>query len=136
MLYPIKHVEDIQQLNELVSLESQVKAVRLQDKLGEQNFHEDMEKAFEPVTKSIKDVSEEVRKTMTEKSLNNIKAKEKLNENFSKMMSDRGMIAPFLASSLANLFKPENKSQFRLIKDLNSTKMDDFLKNGGIPVVL
>ena len=46
------------------------------------------------------------------------------------------MIAPYLASSLVNLFKPENKSQFRLKKDLNSTKMNDFLINGGIPVTL
>ena len=43
------------------------------------------------------------------------------------------MIAPYLASSLVNLFKPENKCQFRLKKDLNSTKMNDFLINEGIP---
>ena len=46
------------------------------------------------------------------------------------------MIAPYLASSLVNLFKPENRSQFRFKKDLNSTKMNDFLINGGIPVTL
>ena len=40
----IKHREDIQNLNELISLESQVKAVRLQDRLGKQKFHEDMKK--------------------------------------------------------------------------------------------
>ena len=49
-------------------------------------------------------------------------------------MNDKGMIAPYLASSLLNLFTPENKSQFRLKKDLNSTRMNDFLINGGIPV--
>ena len=38
MFYPIKGREALQNLNELVSLESQVKAVRLQNKLGEQNF--------------------------------------------------------------------------------------------------
>ena len=46
------------------------------------------------------------------------------------------MIAPYLASSLINLFKPENKSQFILRKDPNSIKMNYFLMNGGIPVVL
>ena len=51
-------------------------------------------------------------------------------------MNDKGLIAPYLASSLVNLFKSENKSQFRLTKDLNSTKMIDFLINGGIPVTL
>ena len=51
-------------------------------------------------------------------------------------MNDKGMIAPYLASSLVNLFKPENKSQFRLRKDPNSTKMNDFLIHGNIPVTL
>ena len=51
-------------------------------------------------------------------------------------MNDSGLIAPYLASSLVNVFKPENKSQFRLKKDLNSTEMNDFLINEGIPVTL
>ena len=44
MLYLIKNVEDLQKLNETVPLENQVKAVRLQDKLGEQNFSSDCRK--------------------------------------------------------------------------------------------
>ena len=51
-------------------------------------------------------------------------------------MNDNGMIAPYLSSSLFNLFKPENKSQFRLTKDHNSIRMNDFKINGGIPVNL
>ena len=62
MLYAYKNVDDLENLNAVVSLESQVKAVRLQDKLGKQDLHENMKKLFEPVTKSIKDVSEEVTK--------------------------------------------------------------------------
>ena len=46
------------------------------------------------------------------------------------------MIAPYSASSLVNLFKLENKSQFRLLKDLNSTEMYDFLIHGNKPVTL
>ena len=46
------------------------------------------------------------------------------------------MIAPYLASILVNLFKPENKSQFILIKDPYSTKMNDFLINEFLPVTL
>ena len=46
------------------------------------------------------------------------------------------MIAPYLASSLVNLFKPENKSQLGLIKDINSAKMNDLLMNTSIPVTL
>ena len=44
MLFPIKDREDLENLNEFVSLRNQVKAVRLQEKLGKQNFHENMKK--------------------------------------------------------------------------------------------
>ena len=51
-------------------------------------------------------------------------------------MNDKNMLAPYLDSFLVILYKPENKTQFRLIKDPNSTKMNDFLINRGIPVTL
>ena len=46
MLYSIKNRENLQNLNELVSSENEVKVVRFQEKLGKQNFHEDMKKVF------------------------------------------------------------------------------------------
>ena len=46
------------------------------------------------------------------------------------------MIAPYLASSLVNLFKLENPSHFKLTKDPNLKRMNDFLVNGGIPPTL
>ena len=136
MLYPIKDGENLQNLNELVSLESQVKAVRLQDKLGKQNFHEAMRKVFEPAFNTIKYFSENLTKTISEAYFNNNKAIENLNEKVSELMNNKGKIAPYLASSLVILYRPENESQFRLIKDLNSTKMNVFLINDGIPVTL
>ena len=136
MLYPIKNIEDLQKLDEAVSLQNQVKVVRLQDKLGKQKFHEDLKKVFEPVTKSLENTSRDITKTITETSINNNKAIEKLNERVLELMNDKGMITPYIASSLVNLFKPENKSQFRQIKDQNSIRMKDFLINGGIPVSL
>ena len=136
MLYAIKDGEDLENLEELASLENQVKVVKLQDKLGKQNFHEDMKKVFEPVTKSLENTSQDITKTLTENSIKNNKAIENLNEKILELMNDKGMITSYLASSLVNLFKPENKSQFRLKKDLNSTKMNDFLINKGIPVTL
>ena len=51
MLYSNKNKESSENLNELVLLQDQVKAVRLQDKSVKQNFYEDIEKVFEPVTK-------------------------------------------------------------------------------------
>ena len=41
MMFPIRNVEDLQKLNEAVSLQNQAREVRLQDKLGEQKYHED-----------------------------------------------------------------------------------------------
>ena len=46
------------------------------------------------------------------------------------------MIAPYLASSLVNLFETENKSQFKLLKDPNSIRMNDLLIHGNIPATL
>ena len=136
MLYPINNREDLQKLDEAVSLQNQLRAVRLQDRLGEQNYHEDTKKLFKPLTDVIKNTSENKTKTLTENSINNNKAIENLNEKILEVMNDRGMIAPYLASSLVNLFKPENKSQFRLRKDPNSTKMNDVLIHSGIPVTV
>ena len=135
-MHTIKIIENLKNLNELVSLQDQVKAVGLQDKLGEQNYHQESEKLFEPVSKTLEKTSQDKTKTITENSNNNNRAIENLNERILEMMNDKGVIAPYLASSLVNLFKPENKSQFRITKDLNSTKMNDFLINGGKPVTL
>ena len=136
MMFPIKDREKLEKLNELVLLQNQVNEVRLQDRPGEQNYHEDSKKLFKPMTDAIKNTSENITKTLTENSVNNNKAIENLNEKFLELMNDKGMITPYLASSLVNLFKPENKSQFRLRKDNNSTKMNDFLIHRGIPVTL
>ena len=54
MLYPIKDREDSEKLNELILLKDQVQEVRLQDKLGEQNYHEDAKKLFRPMTDAKK----------------------------------------------------------------------------------
>ena len=136
MMFPIRNVEDLQNLNDTVSLQNQVKIVRLQDKLGEQNFHEDMTKVFEPLTDTLKKTSENITKTITENSINNNKAIENLNEKILELMNDKGMIAPYLASSLVEVFKKDNKSQFRLRKDPNSTQKNDFLIHGAIPVTI
>ena len=80
MLYPIKNLEDLKDLIEAVSLQNQVKAVNLQDKLGEQNYHQNAEKLYKPPTDTIKTTFENLSKTITETSINNNKAIENLNE--------------------------------------------------------
>ena len=106
MLYSIKNTEDLEKIKELATLQNQVKTIRLQDKLGKQTFHEDMKKLYELLTDTIKNVSENITKTLTENSINNNKAIENLNEKVLELMNEKGLIAPYLASSLVNLFKP------------------------------
>ena len=53
MMFAINNREDLDKLEELASLQDQLKVVRLQDELGQQNFHEDMKKVFELVTKTL-----------------------------------------------------------------------------------
>ena len=132
MLFPIRNREDLEELNGAVSLQNQVKVVRLQDKLGEQNFHEDMTKVFEPLTDTLKKTSENITKTITESSINNNKAIENLNEKVLESMNDKGLID----SSLIEVIKSDNKGQFRLTKDPNSTKTNDFLINEKVPVTI
>ena len=118
MLYLIINVEDLQKLNELVSLENQVKFVRLQDKRCERNYHHDRNKLLEPMTDAIENTSQGITKAITETSIKDNKVLEDLNEKSLGLMNDKGMIAHTLASSVVNHFKPENKSQFKLKKTL------------------
>ena len=117
-------------------LQNQVQEVRLQNKLGEQNYHEDIKKFFKPMTDEMKNTAEKITKTITEHSINNNKAIENLNEKILELMNDKGIIAPYLTTSLVEVFKKDNKSQFRLRKDPDSTKINDFLIHGSIPVTI
>ena len=136
MLYSIKDSEDLENLEELVSLENQVKVVRLQDKLGKQNFHEDMKKIFEPVAKSLENTSENLTKAITESSTKNNQAIENLNDKLLQMMNDRGILASYLMSPLSKIINPENSSQFKLEKDSSSNRVDDLKIHNSIPFTL
>ena len=115
MFFSIKDREDLENLEELLSLENQVKVVKLQDKLGKQNFHEDMKKVFEPVTKSLENTSQDITKTLTETSIKNNQAIENLNSKLLKIMNDRGMLATYLMPPLSKINNSENTSQFKLV---------------------
>ena len=132
MLSPIKDRKDSKELEELASLQNQVKVVRLQDKFCKQNFIDDLMKVFEPVTKSIKDVSEEVTKTITENSINNNKALEKLNNKLLEKLNDRRILASYLTSPLSKITNPENTTQFKIVKDSSSNRVNDLLINNSI----
>ena len=136
MLYAIENNDDLEILNELVSLENQVNVVRLQDKLGKQNFHGDMKKVFEPVTKSLESTSQDTKKTTTETSIKNNQAIENLNNKLLEVMNDRGILASYLMSPLSKIPSPENTTQFKLVKDSNSNIVNDLKINNSIPVTL
>ena len=136
MLYSIKDREDLENLEELVSLENQVKIVKLQDKLGKQNFHEDMKKVFEPVTKTLEETSQDITKTMTENSIKNNEALENLNNKLLEIMNDRGILASYLMSPLSKITNPENSTQFKLVKDSSSNRVNDLKINKTIPITL
>ena len=136
MLFPIKDREDLEKLNELVSLQDQVKTVRLQDKLGKQNFHEDMKNVFELVTRSLEKTSQDITKTTTESSIENNQAKENLNNKLLEIMKDRGILASYLMSPLSKITNPENTTQFKLIKDSSSNRVNHLKINNSIPITL
>ena len=136
MLYSIKDRENLENLNELASLQDQVKVVQLQDKLGKQNFHEDMKKVFEPITKSFENTSEKITKTLTENSMNSNKAIENVNNKLLEIMNDRGILATYLMSPLSRITNPENSSQLKLVKDSNSNRVNDLKINKTIPITL
>ena len=136
MMFAINNREDLDKLEELASLQDQVKVVRLQDKLGKQNFHEDMKKVFEPVTKSFENTSENLTKAITESSTKNNQAIENLNNKLLEIMNDRGILASYLMSPLSKITNPENTSQFKLVKDSSSNRVNDLKLHNSIPITL
>ena len=136
MLYSIKDREYLEKLEDLVSLQNQVKVAKLQDKLGEQNFHEYMKKVFEPVTKSLKNISENITNAITDSSIKNNQAIENVNNKLLEIMNDRGILATYLLSPLFRITNPENTTQFKLVKDHNSNRVNDLLINNTIPITL
>ena len=136
MLFAINNREDLDKLEELASLQDQVKAVRLQDKLGKQNFHEDMKRVFEPVTKSPENTSQDITKTITETSIKNNQAIENLNNKLLELMNDRGIIASYLISRLSKITNPDDTSQFKLVKHSSTNRINDLKIHNSIPITL
>ena len=135
-MYAIKNNDDLENINELVSLQSQVKAVRLQDKLGTQNFQEDVKKVFKPVTKTLENTSQVITKTITETSSNNNKAIENLNNKLLEILSDRSILAGYWMSPLSKITKLETSRQFKLVNDSSSKRVNDLLIHNTIPITL
>ena len=53
-MYSIHNRDDLEKIKKLQESKSLIKAERLKEKLGKQDFHYDMEEVFEPVTENQK----------------------------------------------------------------------------------
>ena len=51
-------------------------------------------------------------------------------------MNDRGILATYLMSPLSKITNPENTTQFKLVKDANSIRVNDLNINHSIPITL
>ena len=122
-------------MNKLSSLQSQVKPLKLQDKSGEKTFIR-IWKKFEPITKTIKDVSRDVKRTLTEGPKENNKALQSLNNILLEILIDSGLIPTYLLSLLSKINIPEHTSQFKLVNGGNSIRVNDLLLNQRMPVIL
>ena len=60
-MFAYKNIEELEKLSKLAALQSQVKEVRLQDKLAKQNYHYNAQKQQEPLIDTIKDTSENLK---------------------------------------------------------------------------
>ena len=131
MIYSVKNKDDLQDLEELADLQSKVKQVRLEEKLGKQGFHYDTKQLFEPITKTITDTNQK----LLEETKYNTKAIENLDESNTyvknlEIMNKDEIIHPNLIRPLARLLVPENESQFRLYDDPDSANWNDFIMHG------
>ena len=95
-----------------------------------------MKKVSEPVTKSLENTSQDITKTLMETPNNNNKALENSNNKHLRIMNDRGILASYVMSPLSKMTNPENASQFKLVKDHNSNRVNGFSIKNTIPIIL
>ena len=95
-----------------------------------------MKKLFEPVTRSLENTSQEITKTITETSIKNNQAIENVINKLLEIMNDRGILASYLMTPLSKITNPEKTSQFKLVKDSSSNRVNDLKIHNSIPITL
>ena len=68
--------------------------------------------------------------------MKNNQAIENLNNKLLEIMNDRGILASYLMSPLSKITNPENTTQFKLLKDSTSNRVNDLKTNNSIPITL
>ena len=115
----------------MAELQSEVKQVRLVEKLDKQSFLVDNKQIFEPITKAVTDTSQQ----LVEETISTTKAIESLDEsNFQvevlELMNKIGVIESTLMRPIAKLLVPTNKNQFRSYDKPDSDNWKDYIMNG------
>ena len=75
-------------------------------------------------------------KTITETFIKSNQAIENLNNKLLGIMNDRGIIASYFLSPLAKITNLENSTQFKLVKDSTSIRVNDLKIHNTIPITL
>ena len=108
-----------------------VQQVRLVEKLGKEGYHYDMNELFEPITKTITDISQNL--------LGDTKSNAKVFENLDESniyvktlesMNENEVIHSGLSKPIAKLLVTKTKVQFRLLDDPYSDNWNDYKMNG------
>ena len=141
-MYSIHNRDDLEKLKKLQETKSSLKAERLKEKLGKQDFHYDMEEVFEPVTENQKK-SQNQTKLESEKQLQALRdstqtttqaireSSNALNKNLQKSIKEydeityrnnqlvtdlvnSNQVDSTIIKTVSNLLNDKNKSQFSL----------------------
>ena len=141
-MYSIHNRDDLEKLKKLQETKSSLKAERLKEKLGKQDFHYDMEEVFEPVTENQKK-SQNHTKLESEKQLQALRdstqtttqaireSSNALNKNLQKSIKEydeityrnnqlvtdlvnSNQVDSTIIKTVSNLLNDKNKSQFSL----------------------
>ena len=91
---------------------------------------------MEPLTDTVEDTSQDTIETMMLTSEENNNTLDKLNNKLLEKKDHRSTLATYLMSPLSKITNPEITSQFNLVKDLNSNRVNDLLIDKTTPVTL
>ena len=141
-MYSIHNRDDLEKLKKLQETKSSLKAERLKEKLGKQDFHYDMEEVFEPVTENQKksqnqtklesekqlqalrdstqtttQAIQESSNTLNKKLHKSVKEYDKISNRNNQVLTNlvnSNTVDSSIVKTVSNLLNDNNKSQFSL----------------------
>ena len=134
-MYSIHNRDDLEKFKKLQETKSSLKAERIKEKLGKQDFHYDMEEVFEPVTFKQQELSEKQLQALRDSTQTTTQAiresSNALNKNLQKSIKEydeityrnnqlvtdlvnSNQVDSTIIKTVSNLLNDKNKSQFSL----------------------